>query len=197
MTWTWGYYSVGLQDTLTALPYTHHPVLEWLHGPLTRYVKLWVAHAPGMQGTFFLGHRLQRKPLVTDSGMHHVNGTCVRHVPVMYVRIAYPRLRGKRSRHSRHMRNPQVYVSGKRPIDRAYACVLRFIVLCRGMAPFDFTMFCMVTSRENLTMSTVPVKQSWKIWINMTNIYNRCQQRYVIKAHQNHIDISLDILYTV
>ena len=23
------------------------------HGPLTRYVKLWVAHAPGMPGTFF------------------------------------------------------------------------------------------------------------------------------------------------
>ena len=35
---------------------------------------------------------------------------------VVHVRIANPRLRGKRSRHSRRMRNPQSYVSGKRSI---------------------------------------------------------------------------------
>ena len=34
----------------------------------------------------------------------------------MHVGIAKPRWRGKRSRHSRRMRNPQFYVSGKRPI---------------------------------------------------------------------------------
>ena len=49
-----------------------------MHGPLTRYVKLWVAHATEMPGTFSR-HRLQTKPLVSDSGMHH--GTCVTHVP--------------------------------------------------------------------------------------------------------------------
>ena len=43
------------------------------HGPLTRYVKLWVAHAPGMPGTF------SPPPLVSDPGMHP--GTCVTHVP--------------------------------------------------------------------------------------------------------------------
>ena len=43
------------------------------NGPLARYVKLRVAHAPGMPGT------LQRKPLVSEPGMHH--GTCVTHVP--------------------------------------------------------------------------------------------------------------------
>ena len=53
-------------------------VVSWCHGPLTRYVKLRVAHAPGMSGTFSC-HRLQRKPLVSDPGMHH--GTCVTHVP--------------------------------------------------------------------------------------------------------------------
>ena len=47
-------------------------------GPLTRYVKLGVAHAPGMLGTF-CRHRLQRKPLVSDPDVHH--GTCVMHVP--------------------------------------------------------------------------------------------------------------------
>ena len=34
----------------------------------------------------------------------------------MHAGIANPRLRGKRSRHSRRMRNPQFYLSGKRPI---------------------------------------------------------------------------------
>ena len=44
-----------------------------VHGPLTRYVKLRVAHAPGMQGTF------SPPPRVGDPDMHH--GTCVTHVP--------------------------------------------------------------------------------------------------------------------
>ena len=48
-------------------------------GPLTRYVKLRVAHAPGRPGNVFPTHRLQRKQLVSDPGMHH--GTCVMHVP--------------------------------------------------------------------------------------------------------------------
>ena len=43
------------------------------HGPLARYVKLWVAHAPGMPGTF------PTPPRVSDPVMHH--GTCVTHVP--------------------------------------------------------------------------------------------------------------------
>ena len=46
----------------------------WLsHGPLARYVKLRVAHAPGMPGTF------SPPPRVSDPDMHH--GTCVMHVP--------------------------------------------------------------------------------------------------------------------
>ena len=48
-----------------------------VHGHLARYVKLMVAHALGMPGTFF--PPLKRKPLDSDPGMHH--GTCVTHVP--------------------------------------------------------------------------------------------------------------------
>ena len=136
----------------------------------------------------FPRHRLQRKPLVSDPGMHH--DTCVMHTAVLrisgrpvakydsirgraiqhdppsrpmgdptldkcewktckfcvlrglgdlifhhgwsgrrpmnlglstslsyvHVWIANPRWRGKRSRHSRCMHNPQFYVSGKRPM---------------------------------------------------------------------------------
>ena len=53
-----------------------HAELFWLglyHGPLTRYVKLWVAHAPGMPGTF------SPPSGASDPDMHH--GTCVTHVP--------------------------------------------------------------------------------------------------------------------
>ena len=44
----------------------------------------------------FPHHRLQRKPLVSDPGMHH--GTCSTHVPWC---MSEPRWRGKRSRHCR------------------------------------------------------------------------------------------------
>ena len=50
---------------------------ESSNGPVTRYVKLWVAHAPGMPGTF-PRHLIQRKPLVSDPGMYHA--TCVTHM---------------------------------------------------------------------------------------------------------------------
>ena len=46
-------------------------------GPLTRYAKLRVAHAPGMPGTFF-SPPTSKKPLFSDPGMHH--GTCVTHL---------------------------------------------------------------------------------------------------------------------
>ena len=85
------------------------------HGPLTRYVKLQVAHAPGMPGTF------PRTSRVSDPDMHHC--TCVMHVPCcmpgsLTSGVLWSRCRGKRSRHSRRMRNPQFYVSGKRPMSR-------------------------------------------------------------------------------
>ena len=54
----------------------------------------------------FPRHRFQRKPLVNDSDMHHC----------MHVGIATPGWRGKRSQHSRRMRNPHFCVSCKRPI---------------------------------------------------------------------------------
>ena len=84
-----------------------------LHGPLTRYVKLCVAHAPGMPGTF-------SPPPTSKETASYRSRHASRHVrnarAVMHVGIANPWRRGKRSRHSRRMRNPQFYVSGKRPV---------------------------------------------------------------------------------
>ena len=90
------------------------------HGPLARYAKLRVVHTPGMPGTF------SPRPRVSDPDMHH--GTCVTHVPwcmLGSLTSGFPlkSMAGKRSRHSRRMRNPQFYVSGKRPmVVRAQSC---------------------------------------------------------------------------
>ena len=83
--------------------------------PVTRYVKLRVAHAPGIPGTFFL-------PItrVNDPDMHR--GTCLTHVPwCMSGSLTsdfFWKWRGKRSHHFRCMRNPQFYISGKRPMEK-------------------------------------------------------------------------------
>ena len=87
-----------------------------MHEPLARYVKLWVAHAPGMPGT------VSPPPRISVPDMHH--GTCVTHMPwcmpgSLTSGFLWSRWRGKRSRHSRRMRNPQFCVSGNRPIVRS------------------------------------------------------------------------------
>ena len=50
-----------------------------LHGPLTRYTKKCGLHMPQECLERFPRHQFQRKPVVSDPGMHH--GTCVTHVP--------------------------------------------------------------------------------------------------------------------
>ena len=86
------------------------------HGSLTRYVKLRVAHAPGMPGTF------SPPPRPSDPDMH--DSASVTHVPwcmpgSLTSGFLWTWWRGKRSRHSWRMRNQHFYVSGKRPI----ACI--------------------------------------------------------------------------
>ena len=66
-----------------------------------------------MPGTF------HPPPQISDPDKHH--GTCVTHGPwcmpgSLTSGFLWSRWRGKRSRHSRRMRNPQFYVSGKRSI---------------------------------------------------------------------------------
>ena len=83
------------------------------HGPLARYVKLRVAHALGMPGTF------SPPPRASDPDMHH--GTCATHVlwciaGSLTSGFLWSRWRGKCSRYSRRMRNPQLCASGKWPM---------------------------------------------------------------------------------
>ena len=93
----------------------------YYQGPPTRNAKLRVAHAPGMPGTF-------SPPLwVSNPDIHH--GSCIPHVPwCMFGSLTndflWSRWRGKRSRHSRCVRNQQYYVSGKRPMWKITATLL-------------------------------------------------------------------------
>ena len=87
-------------------------------GALVRIVTLLVAHAPGMPGTF------SPPPRFSDPNMHH--GTCVTNVPwcmpgSLISGFLWSRWRGKRSRLSRRMRNPLIYVSGKGPMGSDFA----------------------------------------------------------------------------
>ena len=87
--------------------------INTVYGPFTRYTKFRVVHAPEMSGTF------SPPPWVSDPDMHH--GTCEAHVPwclpgLQTIGFLWSRWRGKRSWHSRRMRNPQFYVYGKRPM---------------------------------------------------------------------------------
>ena len=74
---------------------------------------MWIAHAPGMPGTF------SPPPRVSDPDMHR--GTSLTHGPwcmsgSLTSDFLRSRWRVRRSRHSRRMRNPQFYVSGKWPM---------------------------------------------------------------------------------
>ena len=93
---------------------TKHKNVCIFHGPLARYVKLRVAHAPGMLRMF------SPSPRVGDPNMHH--GTCETHVPWCMTGsltscFLWIRWRGKRSRHSRRMRNPQFIHLARGPWD--------------------------------------------------------------------------------
>ena len=93
--------------------YCGNPFLLSWHGPFTRYAKLLVVHAPGMPETF-------SPPPTSKKTACWWSQHASRHVrdarAVMHVGIANQWWRGKRSQHSRRMRNPQFVVSGKRPI---------------------------------------------------------------------------------
>ena len=96
--------------------------MSWNNGPLARYIKLRVAHAPGIPETF-------SPPWVSDPDMHH--GACVTHVlwcmpESLTSGFLWSRWWGKRSRHSRRMCNPPFYVSGNKPMACA-VCLAMFL----------------------------------------------------------------------
>ena len=111
----------------------------WPQGPLARYEKMWVVHAPVMPGTFsrppsvagktfpaFPTHRRRWR----TTGLRCCTVGRREHTG----RETVYRWREKRSRHSRRMRNLQFYESGKRPMapvaQLAYAAVGHCAMKC-------------------------------------------------------------------
>ena len=95
----------------------HNDLSGSVHGPLARYVQLRVAHVLRMSGTF------STPPRINDPDRYY--GTCVTHVPwcmpgSLTSGFLWSRWRGKCSRHSGRMRNPQFYISGTRPMTKWY-----------------------------------------------------------------------------
>ena len=68
----------------------------------------------------------------------------------MHVEIAYPRWRGKRSRHTRRMRNPQWYVSGKRPMEKKISMQFYFSFFQYSLSGYAFTMGKLVLNHWDL-----------------------------------------------
>ena len=106
-------FKVSCPYSLQRVIYCQCNISSRLYGPLARYVKLRIAHAPEMPGAFF------PSPRVSDPGKHP--GTCVTHMPwcmpgPLTSDFLWGHCRVKRSRHSRRMHSPQLYVSDKRPM---------------------------------------------------------------------------------
>ena len=130
------------------------------NGPLATYVKLRVAHAPEMPGTVY------PPPRVSDPDMHH--GTCVTHVPwcmpgSLNSGFIWSPRRGKRSRHSRPIHNPQFYVSGKRPMAFDQRNVSRIMINPQCITLYQFYFWDEIVKHFADTMFKIHF-QDWKIW---------------------------------
>ena len=96
---------------------------QWWYGPLTRYVTLWVAHAPGMPGTFSLAvdskEKLTIPACITARAWRTCRDACRDRLPLVAGKTfpAFPA-------HA----HPQFSVSGKRPMIRNWmtTCVQWF-----------------------------------------------------------------------
>ena len=127
--------------------------------------KLRVVHALGMPGT------------VSDLGMHH--GTYVAYLPwcipgSLNNGFLWSRSRGKRSRHSQRMRNPQFSVSGKRPMASLTSEDYKRTLIWQRISSDTFWMLSYAdwtpTCLEDFSMLSMNDQQ-------METIYERCSAR--------------------
>ena len=167
------------------------------HGPLTRYVKLRVAHAPGMPGTFSLSPGSKE----TASSQSRHAPRHVRHaLAVMHVGIANPRWRGKHFRHSRRRCNGQFYVSGKRPMQQGSLCMWNPLS-CMYKTWTNWQITCpMAYNNASLRKVTLPFtaeKYQWRgalmfsVICAWTNGWANNRDAGVLKGHRSHYNVTL------
>ena len=138
-------------------------------------------------------------PKVSDPDMHH--GTCVTHVPwctqgSLTNRFLWIRWRGKRSRHSQRMHNPQFYVSAKRSIAKSWQWAMAiWIEMCRNwtttvehtsdnvILAWDYFQYLQQTHQERQWIVThvyiytyilFVLKLTKRFYYNCLKIENRC-----------------------
>ena len=146
----------------------------YVYGPLARYVKLRVAHAPGMPGTF-------SQPLTSKKTASYRSRHASRHMrdarSVTHVGMAKPQRRGKRSRHSGRMSNPQFHVSGKRRMEpirsalfdtvfiRSYKLLFVIVVLNDlWIYVFNLNKFHLLFLKHLICIQTPRTNQDSKQW---------------------------------
>ena len=103
---------------------------------------------------------------------------CPRHVrdarDVMHVGIANPWWLGKRTRNSRHMHNPQAYVSGKRPMANGNNGPSIWINMGSDkMAAFSHTIFSVAILRMKSFVFWVKIHWSLFLMVHLTIIQHR------------------------
>ena len=135
-----------------------------------------------MPGTFSL------PPQVRDPDMHH--GTCVMHMPwCMPGSLNSSFLRtwwqGRHFRHSWHMRHPQLYVSGKRPMSMGLN--YNKASWCHEMETFsasDMELWCFFDLRLNKRLS----KHSWGWWFETLScpLWRHCNDQSQLLATVEH-----------
>ena len=161
------------------------------------YAKSRVAHAPGMPRTF------SPPPRVSDPDMHH--GTCVTHVPWCIAGsvtsgFLWTRWREKRSRHSRRMRNPQCYVSGKRPMEKGYVLIFYISLLHVEIShigeiglirsPFHRLIWDIRCSYK--TVILLLHYRQWRPWKQMTSVHWVYIKQYVCDTTDTELRTSGD-----
>ena len=149
ISWYFKLTTYGLSGKWIQIQIGKHRWDEWRYIPWAscQIRKIAGCACAGNAGLFF------PPPLASDPDMHH--GTYVTHVPwcmpgSLTSGFLWSRWRGKRSRHSQRMRNPESYVSGKRPMNFAT------VVLCLGL---DFTSVSEQNGRH--LQMTFPNTFSW------------------------------------
>ena len=147
-----------------------------------------------MPGTFF------PPPRVSDPDMHL--GTCVTHVPwcmpgSLTSGFLWSRRRGKRSRHSRRMRNSQLCLSGKRPMDElllpTYNSGCNNMSVPNPTGPIGALLFTSFT----LIPAWISYYIHYKVWMTLL-IHSRTSTVHPLKFENGWIivQVQVQVLYS-
>ena len=81
----------------------------------------------------------------------------------MHVGMANPRWRGKHFQHSRRMRNPKFYVSGKRPM--SLLCYQFNYVTSKFL--YLYIVYCILSQYGRMGLASFLASPFWRVWNNV------------------------------